>query len=245
MPKAKYESIYKDLKQKIESQEYPCQELLPSENTMVEIYGCSRNTIRRAVAQLVEEGYVQSLHGKGVRVIYQPVDQASFYIGGIESFRESAERNHRQTSTHVVQFAEISADEHIHTKTGFPTGSILYYIQRVRYLDGKALILDINMFLKSQVPGLTPEIAEGSIYNYIEKELGMQIITSKRTMTVEHTTQVDEKYLELKDYNCLAVVTNQTYNADGIMFEYTQSRHRPDFFRFQETATRKHRQETQ
>ena len=54
MPKAKYESIYKDLKQKIESQEYPCQELLPSENTMVEIYGCSRNTIRRAVAQLVE-----------------------------------------------------------------------------------------------------------------------------------------------------------------------------------------------
>ena len=55
MPKAKYESIYKDLKQKIESQEYPCQELLPSENTMVEIYGCSRNTIRRAVAQLVEE----------------------------------------------------------------------------------------------------------------------------------------------------------------------------------------------
>ena len=93
MPKAKYESIYKDLKQKIESQEYPCQELLPSENTMVEIYGCSRNTIRRAVAQLVEEGYVQSLHGKGVRVIYQPVDQASFYIGGIESFRESAERN--------------------------------------------------------------------------------------------------------------------------------------------------------
>lgn len=169
MPKAKYESIYKDLKQKIESQEYPCQELLPSENTMVEIYGCSRNTIRRAVAQLVEEGYVQSLHGKGVRVIYQPVDQASFYIGGIESFRESAERNHRQTSTHVVQFAEISADEHIHTKTGFPTGSILYYIQRVRYLDGKALILDINMFLKSQVPGLTREIAEGSIYDYIEK----------------------------------------------------------------------------
>lgn len=239
MPKSKFEIIYKDLKQKIESLEYPCQELLPSENTMVEIYGCSRNTIRRAVAQLVDEGYVQSLHGKGVRVIYQPVDQASFSIGGIESFRESAARNNRETSTRVIQFAEITVDGHISAKTGFPQGSSVYYIQRVRYLDGRALILDINMFLKSQVPGLTPEIAEKSIYDYIEKKLGMQIVTSKRTMTVERTTQVDEAWLDLKDYNCLAVITNQTFNADGIMFEYTQSRHRPDFFCFQDTATRK------
>lgn len=239
MPKAKFENIYQDLKQKIESQEYPYQELLPSENTMVDIYGCSRNTIRRAVAELAEDGYVQSLHGKGVRVIYQPVDQASFTIGGIESFKESAARNHKKTHTNVVQFAEITADERISAKTGFPAGSELYYIQRVRYLEDKALILDVNMFLKSVVPGLTKKIAEKSIYEYIENELGMAIITSKRKMTVERATEIDEKYLELNDYNCLAVITGQTYNADGIMFEYTQSRHRPDYFCFQDTATRK------
>ena len=49
-------------------------------------------------------------------------------------------------------------------------------------------------------------------------------------MTVEKMTQIDEKYLDLDDYNCLAVVTSQTYNGDGEMFEYTQSRHRPDYF---------------
>ena len=81
MPKAKFESIYKDLKQKIESGEYPYQDLLPSENTMVNIYSSSRNTIRRAVLELAEQGYVQSLHGKGVRVIYQPIDQADFTLG--------------------------------------------------------------------------------------------------------------------------------------------------------------------
>ncbi len=95
------------------------------------------------------------------------------------------------------------------------------------------------MFLKSVVPGLTKKIAEKSIYEYIENELGMAIITSKRKMTVERATEIDEKYLELNDYNCLAVITGQTYNADGIMFEYTQSRHRPDYFCFQDTATRK------
>lgn len=75
--------------------------------------------------------------------------------------------------------------------------------------------------------------------DYIENTLGMQIVTSKRKMTVERVTEIDEKYLELNDYNCLAVVTGQTFNADGVMFEYTQSRHRPDYFCFQDTATRK------
>ena len=67
----------------------------------------------------------------------------------------------------------------------------------------------------------------------------MQIVISKRKMTVERVTEIDEKYLELNDYNCLAVVTGQTFNADGVMFEYAQSRHRPDYFCFQDTATRK------
>ena len=240
MPKAKFEYIYKDLKEKIETGEYPYQELLPSENTMVAIYNCSRNTIRRAVSELAEKGYVQPLHGKGVRIIYQPVDQAAFVIGGIESFKESAIRNHRSRSTRVVQFTEITADARLSAKTGFPEGSELYYLQRVRYLDGKALILDINIFLKELIPGLTKEIAEDSVYEYLENVLGMSIVTSKRKMTVEHLTAADEKYLNLNDYNCLAVITSQTFNSDGIMFEYTQSRHRPDYFCFQDTATRKH-----
>lgn len=86
---------------------------------------------------------------------------------------------------------------------------------------------------------LTPEIARHSVYAYLENELGMTIATSKRTMTVEHMTQVDETYLDLKDYNCLAVITNQTYDDNGIQFEYTQSRHRPDYFQFQDVAARK------
>lgn len=239
MPKSKFESIYQDLKQKIESQEYPFQELLPSENTMVAIYSCSRNTIRRAVSGLAEQGYVQSLHGKGVRVIYQPEEQTSFTIGGIETFKESAARNHRKTQTKVILFTEITADDRTAARTGFEPGSELYYIQRVRYLDGRPLILDINMFLKSLVPGLTEEIAQDSIYEYIEKDLGMPIITSKRRMTVERVTEIDSANLDLNDYNCLAVITGQTYNADGVMFEYTQSRHCPDHFCFQDTATRK------
>ena len=239
MPKAKYADIYKNLKQKIESGNYKFQELLPSENTLVQEYECSRNTIRRAISDLVSDGYVQTMQGKGVRVIYQPALQTSFTIGGIESFKESAIRNHQKPETKVIYFTELIVDGKVAAKTGFPLGAEIYYLQRLHYLDGKALILNHNYFLKSVATGLTKEIAEKSIYDYLENTLGVNIVTSRRIMTVEKMTEIDEKYLELGDYNCMAVVSSHTYNSDGIMFEYTQSRHRPDYFSFQDNATRR------
>ncbi len=239
MPKAKYDQIYTDLKSKIETGEYEFQSLLPSEHTLVSEYDCSRNTVRRAIAALVKDGYVQTMQGKGVRNIFQPVEPNSFILGSIETFRESSIRNHRTGTTKVIAFTQLYADEKIAKKTGFAQGTLLYYVQRVHYLDGKALILNHNYFRQDLVPGLTPEIASQSIYEYIEHQLKMSIVTSKRIMTVEKMTQIDEKYLELNDYNCLAVVTSQTYNDRGEMFEYTQSRHRPDYFRFQDNAVRR------
>ena len=139
-----------------------------------------------------------------------------------------------------MRFEEMIAEKSIERRTGFKEGSELYYIERVRYIDGKPIILDINLFLKEVLPGLTPEIAGQSVYEYIENTLGMQIVTSKRRMTVERTIALDEEYLDLGDYNFMAVIAGQTFNADGVMFEYTQSRHHPDYFCFQDTAVRRH-----
>lgn len=239
MPKAKYDYIYKDLKEKIESGEYEFQTFLPSEHVLITHYNCSRNTVRRAIAALAGDGYVQTMQGKGVRIIFQPVEQASFVIGSIETFKESSLRNNRKGTTKVITFAELTADEKISARSGFPTGTQLYYILRIHSLDGKALIINHNYFSKELVPGLTPEIAEKSIYDYIENTLHETIVNSKRIMTVEKMTQIDEKYLELNDYNCLAVVTSQTFNGKGELFEYTQSRHKPDYFRFQDNAIRR------
>ena len=138
-------------------------------------------------------------------------------------------------------FTELTINESCSQKTGFPIDSQVYYIQRIHYFDDKPLILNHNYFLKECVPGLTKEISEKSIYDYLEHDLNITIVNSKRIMTVEKVTQIDEKYLNLNinDYNCVAVISSQTYNSDGIMFEYTQSRHRPDYFRFYDNAVRR------
>ena len=51
MPRSIYESIYRDLKLKIEDGTYEYQEMLPSEHSLIQVYDCSRNTVRRAIAQ--------------------------------------------------------------------------------------------------------------------------------------------------------------------------------------------------
>ena len=75
-------------------------------------------------------------------------------------------------------------------------------------MDGEALILNHNYFLKSAVGKLSKDIAKHSIYEYLENDLGMNIVNSKRIITVEKADEIDEKYLNLnlEEYNCLAVV---------------------------------------
>ncbi len=234
----KFEGIYEALREDIEGGVYPYQAFLPSEHVLCERFSCARNTVRRALSALVARGYVQSIHGKGVRVLYRPSVQRSFFVGGIETFTETAARNHFKARTRVVRFEPLVADASLAAKTGFPEGTALMAIDRVRLLDGVALILDKNLFRADIVTDLTREIAEASVYAYIEGKLQLRIVTSKRRITVERATREDREFLELGDYDCLAVVTSQAFIADGTQVEYTISRHHPERFAFEDTAVR-------
>ena len=114
----------------------------------------------------------------------------------------------------------------------------LYYIERLRLMDGIAVIRDTNMYLMSEAPGLTPEIASRSIYRYLEDELHMTITTSRRRVTAEKPTPEDLACMDLTEYPFVLVVSGQVFNSNGVLFEYTQSRHRPDLVCFAETAVR-------
>lgn len=239
MPQQKYGAIYSTLKRRVESGVYQVGQLLPSENTLIEEFECSRNTVRRAIAELVRDGYVQTRQGFGVYNIFQPIEKSSYTMGTIESFRETIRRTGQHSGTRVVAFSRVVADEAISRETGFAPGTELFALSRIHDLEGSPIILNNSYFLVSCMPEMTPEIASGSIYRYLEEDLGMVIVTSKRTITVELATPRDRQWLDLGEYNCLAIVTNQVYNSHGIMFEYTQSRHLPAYFRFQDNAIRR------
>ncbi len=233
-----YYEIYEDLRDKILEGVYPYQQYIPSEHRLVEYYECSHNTIRKSLSVLMLHGFVQPVRGKGVLVIYRPERRANFVLGDIETFKEAAARNGLRARTKIHVFEEVVASSSLAEVTGFMPGDRLLHIERVRIIEGRALIRDKSYFLAKMLPGLTTSIAEDSVYAYAEDVLGMVISTSKRTVTMDYATSEDRAMMDLLDFDMLAVVSNRTFNSQGVMFESTQSRHRPDYFTFEDTAVR-------
>lgn len=239
MPKAVFDGIYRDLRKKVQDGTYPYRSFLPPENELVSVYGCSRNTLRRALGMLADEAFVQPLHGKGYRVIWRrDRGQAVGALGDVESFEEYARKNGLTPTTHVVLFERLACDADLSLRTGFEEGDVLVHVVRTRELDGVARQIDDNYFLESATPGLTPEIASQSIYRYLEQELGMRILTVRRTITVRLADEVDRRYMDLGPYGCVVVMENQAYNSDGIQFEYTETSSHPDTFCYRVVARR-------
>jgi DNA-binding GntR family transcriptional regulator len=62
---AKYRTIYRDLKDKIDKGEYRAGEKIPSTVQLCETYNCSATAINTAVLLLTEEGYLIGAPGLG------------------------------------------------------------------------------------------------------------------------------------------------------------------------------------
>ncbi|WP_312426680.1 GntR family transcriptional regulator [Lacrimispora sp.] len=238
MPKVKYEEIYNTIKKDILEHKFKYGDYLLSENEYTKIFHCSRNTIRRAISHLSNEGYVQAHHGKGVRIIYQEAKKHNFVRTGSRGMKQTAEENGYRVHSDVIMLNTMIVDRHLAEKTGFDEGIEVYFIKRVRSLNGIPKMIDTSLMRTDLVPNITEQVAKGSLFRYVEEIIGMEIKTIKRSITVERVTQSDEKYLQLDGYNCLAVMTSHSYNNKGDMFEYSQSRNRPDIFMFNSITTR-------
>ncbi|ERH21211.1 putative trehalose operon repressor [Actinomyces johnsonii F0542] len=235
---AKYDQIFQTLHERIESGTYRFLELLPSENALAEEFGCTRNTVRKALALLVTQGYVQTMQGRGIQVISRSRATSTFLVGGIESLREAAERNRISLSTHMISLEEGVVDAETAEASGMAEGAEIICVKRLRVLDNVPLIVDTSYFLASVVPRLTRQIVESSVYAHLEEVLGVRVASATRRITVERATEEDQRLIHLGGMDCVVVVSSTTFDSTGVLFEYTRSRHSPVDFAFQDTAHR-------
>lgn len=98
--------------------------------------------------------------------------------------------------------------------------------------------MDKDYLNASIVKTLTLDVCKKSLYEYIEEELGLKISYAKKEITVQKASNEDKKYLDLEQYDMVVVVKSYTYLIDTSLFQYTESRHRPDKFKFVDFARR-------
>ena len=114
----------------------------------------------------------------------------------------------------------------------------MYEVMRIREIDGEKVILDIDYLNAQVIPGLTIEHAQDSLYEYIEGMLGLKVSFAKKEIVVFPATEEEKKLLDMHEYDLLVCVKSYTYLEDATLFQYTESKHRPDKFRFVEFARR-------
>ncbi|NBA39356.1 trehalose operon repressor [Enterococcus hirae] len=233
----KFNEIFLDLEQKILDQQYPPHTLLPSENQLIQIYGVSRETIRKALNLLTTEGYIQKKQGKGSIVLDR--NRFDFPIAGLTSYKELQETQRIPSETIVQLIEETEVDQSLSEITGWKKKTPVWHLIRQRKINGEVVILDRDYLLKNVVPTLTATQAAGSIYEYFENELQLTIAYAQKEITVEEVTPEIEEMMDLLGDRYVVVVRGLVHLEDTRCFEYTESIHRLDKFRFVEFARRR------
>lgn len=234
----KFKEIFLDLEQKILSKEYPPHTLLPSENQLIKVYGVSRETIRKALNLLRDAGYIQKKQGKGSIVL--DLNRFDFPISGLTSFREIQNAQQIPSETTVVEIRKIAVSPTLHEITDWPVAAEAWRLIRQRRIEGEVVILDKDYLIADIVPELPKNKAQVSIYDYFENDLGLEIAFAQKEITVE---PVNKELRDLMDLHPedqhVVIVRSLVYLEDTRCFEYTESIHRLDKFRFVDFARRR------
>lgn len=232
----KYLIIYEEIAKQIQEGHYPAKTILPSENEFADSYQTSRETIRKALNLLAQNGFIQKIRGKGSLVL--DLKRHQFPISGLVSFKELAENMGGKAETSVQDFTLELAGREIAKELHVDDDEKVWKVTRVRQIDGERMILDKDFLVERLVPGLTRENCKNSIFEYIEKQLEKKISFAKKEFTVEEPNEEDRRLLDMEGYHAIVVVKNYIYFDDATQFQYTESRHRPDKFRFVDFARR-------
>lgn len=86
---------------------------------------------------------------------------------------------------------------------------------------------------------MTREKVKASLYAYLEDHVHLDISYAQKEITIDFVNDEDKTYLDLnpKDRHVVSV-RSHVYLANNNVFQYTESRHQVDKFRFTEFSRR-------
>lgn len=232
----KYLKIYNIIVNKIENKEYVPNDKLPSEKELMDEYNVSRDTVRKSLNMLEQNGYIQKSKGKGSFVL--DIDKFNFPVSGVVSFKELSSKLGRNIKTNLEELECMNPNKNVLLGLELNSEDKVWKIVRSRSINNEKVILDKDYIAEKFVQNITEEVCKDSLYDYFENTLGLRIAYAKKEITVQNATDEDKKYLDMKGFEMIVVVKSYTYLDDTSLFQYTESRHRPDKFVFVDFARR-------
>ncbi|UWD48293.1 trehalose operon repressor [Clostridioides difficile] len=233
----KFYEIYLDLEKDIRNNVYAVGELLPTEVKLAQKYRVSRETIRKAQSLLLEKGFIQKKQGKGAIVL--DINKFEIEGSGLISFNEMQKNKNLDTEISVLKNKKEIMPLEICKKLDIDAKTKIIAVERLRKINGEAVILDKDYFISEIIPEIPLTAVQSSIFNYIEKSLELKIGYANKEVTVAPVTEEDKILLDVGTDTHVVVIRSEVYLEDTRLFQYHESRHRVDTFRFVDFARRR------
>lgn len=234
---SKYKKVYQEIKNKINHGILVEKQELASESELMQEYGFSKDTIRKALSLLEMDGYIQKQQGKNSIVLGRDLSKPQM-LSEIKTVGELNRTLTHQVNTALTSLYIVQGEEDLMRIFNVNDQIDFYRIGRTRAIDGEKVEYEVSYFDRRIVPFISREIAERSIYHYLESELGLKISYSQREISFRYANEEEKNTMDLGEYNMVVNVTSITYLADGRPFQYGSISYRPDKITFASTAKR-------
>lgn len=163
--------IREGIRARIESGEWT--ERLPSEPELGTAFGASRETVRKALADLETEGLIYRLHGKGTfvepTVAFNP-------LSGALSITDELSRSGLPVANRVVAkgWLDAAAIPSPFLRSCFDGEDRVYEVTRLRIVKRHPLALEISYFRESDFPGIARAGFRGSLHQLMTDQYGLR-----------------------------------------------------------------------
>ncbi|MGL5380176.1 GntR family transcriptional regulator [Clostridium sp.] len=225
-----YYQLKNDLTKKIAEGVWGQGECIASERELCEIYEVSRMTIRQAIGELVQEGILLRVKGKGTFVCDQTVKQQDMM-----SFTEIIKQTGRKLETEVIEFEIIDTPENL--METFQLNK-LYKINRKRIVDGECIAIEKVCIPVDYCGNLNRDMLKGSLYKILE-EFGYIIDHTKSSVASVLMTDEYRRLFNVKNNVPLLKMIGKTFNQNGKILFLEESIYRSDKFILQVNISRR------
>ena len=152
---------------------------LPNERALAERFGVSRMTLRHAMATLIDDGLIYSVHGVGTFAAEARVSKEVLF----SSFTEDMTRRGLTPSSQVLLKQLIPAPAHVAHALGLDTDAEVYNLERLRMADGVAVCLEDAYLPAEEVPGLLSQPVAESLYAVLRERYERPVVRAATTVS--------------------------------------------------------------
>lgn len=201
---------------------------VPAESKLCEIYGVSRITVRKALDELQNEGYLFKIQGKGTFVSKEQIEQrlSKFY-----SFSEEIKKRGMKEYASVLKYSRTAADAHTAKRLQIAEGDLLWRVYRIRFTDEVPYAIETSYIPVSLVPDMTRErISNDGLYRTMAS-LGVNVDSASEHFMAVNLRGEQAKLLEVREDAAAIRLVRVTYSGQQAV-EYCICLVRGDFFNY-------------